>query len=226
MDSPLPASLADFAYSHSQETNNELQNESQNYSSTMEASSSFSYSSPKLSSSHSSMLQNSNPSDFFSPNGISSTSVSNDAVVLTSKSPSPSTSTTNASFQSQMMPNSDDPLLSSSPKEFVSRKRVDFHPLKILQKNTSQVATSQNVAGILLGSNGELRVIHTSPKHGSKLASATSSYPCLKSDNSIKIKSISFQPKTTFIKKYEKIGQFISDESKDKADDAVFNTPR
>nr|XP_024217845.1 uncharacterized protein LOC106689252 [Halyomorpha halys] len=225
LDSPLPASLADFAYSHSQDTNNELQNDPQNYSPPMVASSSFSYSSPKLSSSHSSLLQNSNPSDFFSPNGISSTSVSSDAVVLTSKSPSPSTSTSNASFQSQMMPNSDDPLLSSSPKEFVSRKRVEFHPLKILQKNTSQGATSQNVTGILLGSNGELRVIHTSPKHGSKLASAASSYPCLKSENGIKIKSISFQPKTTFIKKYEKIGQFISDESKDKADDAVFNTP-
>lgn len=62
------------------------------------------------------------------------------------------------------MPNSDDPLLSSSPKDFASRKRFDFHTFKLLNNGTIDLSPSgtQDVTGIVLDRNGELKLIQTS----------------------------------------------------------------
>lgn len=65
-------------------------------------------------------------------------------------------------LQSQMMPNSDDPLLSSSPKDFGSRKRFDFHTFKLLNNGTIDLASgAQDITGIVLDRNGELKLIQT-----------------------------------------------------------------
>lgn len=64
-----------------------------------------------------------------------------------------------------MMPNSEDPLLSSSPKDFSARKRFDFasvHSLKIVGNAGLIDFGSPNLAGILVDSNGELKFIQTS----------------------------------------------------------------
>ncbi|KAF6216062.1 hypothetical protein GE061_000400 [Apolygus lucorum] len=67
-------------------------------------------------------------------------------------------------LQSQMMPNSDDPLLSSSPRDFCSRKRFDFQALKLLTSGALDLgnASAQGVTGIVLDRNGELKLIQTS----------------------------------------------------------------
>lgn len=67
-------------------------------------------------------------------------------------------------FQSQMMPNSEDPLLSSSPRDFCPRKRFDFQALKLLTSGTLDFgnAGAQGVTGIVLDRNGELKLIQTS----------------------------------------------------------------
>lgn len=67
-------------------------------------------------------------------------------------------------LQSQMMPNSDDPLLSSSPKDFSTRKRFDFAGLqsvKIVGNGLIDFG-NPNLAGILVDNNGELKFIQTS----------------------------------------------------------------
>ena len=69
-----------------------------------------------------------------------------------------------ASLQNQMMPNSEDPLLSSSPKDFtVGRRKFEFQSYKLI--------TSQNLvdfglgngslAGIVVDNNGEYKLIQT-----------------------------------------------------------------
>lgn len=67
-------------------------------------------------------------------------------------------------LQSQMMPNSDDPLLSSSPKDFSARKRFEFSSLQSLKivGNGYIDFTNPNLAGILVDNNGELKFIQTS----------------------------------------------------------------
>lgn len=66
-------------------------------------------------------------------------------------------------LQSQMLPNSDDPLLSSSPKDFVHRKKLELNgvPLKVISSNGLIDLNSANFAGILVDSNGELKFIQT-----------------------------------------------------------------
>lgn len=66
-------------------------------------------------------------------------------------------------LQSQMMPNSDDPLLSSSPKDFVTRKKLELNgvPLKVISSNGLIDLNGTNFAGILVDSNGELKFIQT-----------------------------------------------------------------
>ncbi|XP_046658292.1 serine-rich adhesin for platelets-like isoform X2 [Homalodisca vitripennis] len=82
-------------------------------------------------------------------------------------------------LQSQMMPNSDDPLLSSSPKDFASRKRFDFHTFKLLNNGTIDLGSSgtQDVTGIVLDRNGELKLFQTScnfqPVKGTNLLNGT-----------------------------------------------------
>ncbi|XP_051166525.1 uncharacterized protein LOC127284870 isoform X2 [Leptopilina boulardi] len=66
-------------------------------------------------------------------------------------------------LQNQMMPNSEDPLLSSSPKDFTGRRKVEFQSYKLI--------TSQNLmdfglgngslAGIVVDNNGEFKLIQT-----------------------------------------------------------------
>lgn len=66
-------------------------------------------------------------------------------------------------LQSQMMPNSDDPLLSSNPKDFVTRKKLELNgvPLKVISSNGLIDLNSTNFAGILVDTNGELKFIQT-----------------------------------------------------------------
>lgn len=84
---------------------------------------------------------------------------------FTSSSPSKGTFSMSPHYtlQSQMMPNSDDPLLSSSPKDFVHRKKFEFNglPLKVISSNGLIDLNSANFAGILVDANGELKFIQT-----------------------------------------------------------------
>ncbi|CAH0550552.1 unnamed protein product [Brassicogethes aeneus] len=63
-------------------------------------------------------------------------------------------------LQSQMMPNSEDPLLSSSS---ITRKRFELNgiPLRVVTNNGLLDLNSANFAGILLDANGELKFIQT-----------------------------------------------------------------
>ncbi|XP_018899320.2 uncharacterized protein [Bemisia tabaci] len=67
----------------------------------------------------------------------------------------------NQSLQSQLMTNSDDPLLSSCPKDFSSRKRFDLQTLKLLSNGKMDILSSnaQNLAEVLLNCNCEVKFI-------------------------------------------------------------------
>ncbi|XP_039282928.1 mucin-5AC [Nilaparvata lugens] len=75
--------------------------------------------------------------------------------------PASSSSPLPHALQSQMMPGSDDPLLSSSPKDFASKKRFDFQTFKVLNNGTVDLgsAGSQSLTGIVLDRNGELKLV-------------------------------------------------------------------
>jgi len=63
-------------------------------------------------------------------------------------------------LQSQMMPNSEDPLLSSSPKDFATKKRFDFngfHSFKLLGNGI--VDLGNGGLGIVIDNNGELKIV-------------------------------------------------------------------
>ncbi|XP_044744094.1 uncharacterized protein LOC123306258 isoform X2 [Coccinella septempunctata] len=66
-------------------------------------------------------------------------------------------------FQSQMLPNSDDPLLSSSPKDFVTKKRIELNgvPLRLISNHGLIDLNGGNFAGILVDTNGEIKLIQT-----------------------------------------------------------------
>lgn len=66
-------------------------------------------------------------------------------------------------LQSQMMPNSEDPLLSSSPKDFQTKKKFEFNglPLKVISNNGLIDLNSANFTGILVDANGEIKLIQT-----------------------------------------------------------------
>lgn len=64
-------------------------------------------------------------------------------------------------LQSQMMPNSDDPLLSSSPKDFGTKKKFDFsgyQSYKIISHSPIDI-NNPGVTGILVEANGEYKLI-------------------------------------------------------------------
>lgn len=64
-------------------------------------------------------------------------------------------------LQSHMMPNSDDPLLSSSPKDFAAKKKFDFsgyQSYKIISHGPIDL-NNPNLTGILVESNGEYKLI-------------------------------------------------------------------
>ncbi|KAG5878830.1 hypothetical protein JTB14_023953 [Gonioctena quinquepunctata] len=84
----------------------------------------------------------------------------------TSFSPSPNTSTYTMSSNwcnGVMLPNSEDPLLSSSPKDFVPRKKIEINgvPLRLISNNGLIELNSANFAGILVDANGEIKLIQT-----------------------------------------------------------------
>lgn len=62
-----------------------------------------------------------------------------------------------------MLPNSDDPLLSSCPKDFVQRKKIEMNgvPLRLISNNGLIELSSTNFAGILVDANGEIKLIQT-----------------------------------------------------------------
>lgn len=72
-------------------------------------------------------------------------------------------------LQSQMMPNSDDPLLSSSPKDFASRKRFDFngvHSFKLI--GNGMVDLGNGGLGIMVDTNGELKIFQAATPQQAK----------------------------------------------------------
>lgn len=83
----------------------------------------------------------------------------------TTFTPSPSTATFSMSphytLQSQMMPNSEDPLLSSSPKDFAARKKFELNgvPLRVISNNGLLDLNASSFAGILVDANGEIKFI-------------------------------------------------------------------
>ncbi|XP_011496215.1 PREDICTED: uncharacterized protein LOC105360899 [Ceratosolen solmsi marchali] len=67
-------------------------------------------------------------------------------------------------LQSQMMPNSEDPLLSSSPKDFgTTRRKFEFQSYKLItNQNLVDFGLSDgSVAGIVVDNNGEFKLIQT-----------------------------------------------------------------
>lgn len=198
LNSPLPAGLADFAYSHSQsgsqkDYNSPLPSPSYTYPTPPASQEGQSPSFGPLQSTISNPGPPSSPlsAAFYTSTMSSSAAVEaalNEVLPLNtiqqvypspppqsplSSTPVPSPLSLPASssspiphhtLQSQMMPNSEDPLLSSSPKDFTSRKRFDFHTFKLLNNGTIDLSSSgsQDLAGIVLDRNGELKLIQTS----------------------------------------------------------------
>lgn len=67
-------------------------------------------------------------------------------------------------LQSQMMPNSEDPLLSSSPKDFgAGRRKFEFQSYKLItnQNLVDFGLGNGSVAGIVVDNNGEFKLIQT-----------------------------------------------------------------
>lgn len=69
-------------------------------------------------------------------------------------------------FQSQMMPNSEDPLLSSTPKDFAASGRRRFQEFQSFKLITSQNLMdfglgNGSLAGIVVDNNGEFKLIQT-----------------------------------------------------------------
>ncbi|XP_031786670.1 uncharacterized protein LOC100123674 isoform X2 [Nasonia vitripennis] len=86
-------------------------------------------------------------------------------------SPGPGSFTTSSfpmsphhTLQSQMMPNSEDPLLSSSPKDFgAGRRKFEFQSYKLItnQNLVDFGLGNGSVAGIVVDNNGEFKLIQT-----------------------------------------------------------------
>jgi hypothetical protein len=78
-----------------------------------------------------------------------------------------------------MMPNSEDPLLSSSPKDFGSRKKFDFggmHSFKFVGNGMVDFGVGNSgLTGIVVDSNGELKFFQTSNHHPAKSLVVTGS---------------------------------------------------
>lgn len=69
-----------------------------------------------------------------------------------------------SALQSQMMPNSEDPLLSSSPKDFgAGRRKFEFQSYKLItnQNLVDFGLGNGSVAGIVVDNNGEFKLIQT-----------------------------------------------------------------
>ncbi|XP_057664122.1 mucin-5AC isoform X3 [Diorhabda carinulata] len=100
------------------------------------------------------------------PSPISNTVSTSDPQPSTKFSTSPNTSTYSMSgnwCNGVMLPNSDDPLLSSSPKDFVPRRKIEINgvPLRLISNNGLIELNSSNFAGILVDANGEIKLFQT-----------------------------------------------------------------
>lgn len=104
-------------------------------------------------------------------------------------------------LQSQMMPNSEDPLLSSTPKDFTAsgRRRFEFQSYKLI--------TSQNLvdfglgngslAGIVVDNNGEFKLIQTAGlQKANVLVQAGSLSPALTFKKEIRLATPKVEPVT------------------------------
>lgn len=144
------------------------------------------------------------------------------------QSPRPVTFTSGTSFpvsphhalQSQMMPNSEDPLLSSTPKDFTTagRRRFEFQSYKLI--------TSQNLvdfglgngslAGIVVDNNGEFKLIQTAGlQKANVLVQAGSLSPALAFKKEIRLATPKVEPVTVNLglnvqtnQQYNNAGQF------------------
>lgn len=180
LNSPLPVSIADFAY---QAQNQSFQQET-TFTQSPLPSPSFTYPTPPASQEGQSPSFGSLQS-VVSPLSASFCMSSAAAVeaalseVLPNIYPSPpphsptplplppSAAASPLPHQMMMMSNSDDPLLSSSPKDFASRKKFDFHTFKILNNGSLDYlnGNQQGVTGIVLDRNGELKLIQNGFQH-------------------------------------------------------------
>lgn len=230
LDSPLPANLAEFAYDHSQ--NNDLQATTQDFSVSSLASN-LTYSTapitePTTFSPHPTkpqMVPTATPPAFFSPN-ISSSSAPMEAALLPQRPPHPSSSGQGSTLQSQMMPNSDDPLLSSSPKDSVPRRRFDFQTIKFFQSATYDQSTStQGLAGIVLDKNGELKIIQSGTSKVSKALPINISNFGNTNGSQI-LKTVANSSKATYVKNGEKNCTAVVGDTKNGQEENIFATPR
>lgn len=99
-------------------------------------------------------------------------------------SPGPGSFTTSSfpmsphhALQNQMMPNSEDPLLSSSPKDFgASRRKFEFQSYKLIsnQNLVDFGLGNGGVASIVLDNNGEFKLIQTTGLQKNVYVQATS----------------------------------------------------
>ncbi|CAH1185966.1 unnamed protein product [Phyllotreta striolata] len=125
-----------------------------------------------------------------------------------------------------MLPNSDDPLLSSNPKDFVPKKKIELNgvPLRLISSNGLIELNSANFAGILVDANGEIKLIQTSGNAFQSKNILLTNTPLITHDNgsdkkviktvqcTIPTKQIINRPKqvTEIIKKEENNDVFLS----------------
>ncbi|KAK9497349.1 hypothetical protein O3M35_004682 [Rhynocoris fuscipes] len=175
LDSPLPVSLADFAsFTYptppaSQEGQSPSFPNLVSQGNTSPLSAAF-YTSPMSSSAAVEAALNEVLPEHGYPSPPPHSPLSNTPVPSPLSLPATSTSQ-HQSLTSQMMPNSDDPLLSSAPKDFAARKRIDVNGVKVVHQTTNTGTNMEvpstntgtaGVTGIVLDRNGELKLIQTS----------------------------------------------------------------
>ncbi|KAL1110101.1 hypothetical protein AAG570_008178, partial [Ranatra chinensis] len=147
--------------------------------------------------------------------------------------PSSSSPLPHHTLQSQMMPNSEDPLLSSSPKDFATRKKFDFQTFKLLNNGTIDLG-AQGVAGIVLDRNGELKLVQTSclqPVKSALMEGATvfvnKPSTTLAEGPAKFLKTVPISTKTVISEKVaSKAPLHIIDDVKEEIDNDVFLSPR
>jgi len=105
-------------------------------------------------------------------------------------------------FQSQMMPNSEDPLLSSTPKDFAASGRRRFQEFQSFKLITSQNLMdfglgNGSLAGIVVDNNGEFKLIQTAGlQKANVLVQAGSLNPTLAFKKEIRLATPKIEPVT------------------------------
>ncbi|XP_015589246.2 uncharacterized protein LOC107264937, partial [Cephus cinctus] len=121
-------------------------------------------------------------------------------------SPGPGTFSTSSfpvsphhALQNQMMPNSEDPLLSSSPKDFTAgRRKFEFQSYKLItSQNLVDFGLNGNLAGIVVDNNGEFKLIQTAGlQKANVLVQAGSLSPALTFRKEIRLATPKVEPGT------------------------------